>query len=123
MFVVERRKLWNRRNRFDSTEVVASALTEDQSFIDRIKDEIKIYKPYGFSKPDLKEGEILRVDRDIDNKDKLNWFRCSWYLKKEYLDGNYDKPVVTFVSEFDPDVYLDLLLNIDRWKKELAVEE
>lgn len=121
MYVVERRKLWKRRNRFDSTEVVTSALTEDQSFIDGIKEEIKIYKPYGFSKPDLKEGEILRVDRDIDNKDKLNWFRCSWYLK--HYSDDYDKPVVTFVSESDPDVYLDLLLNIDRWKKELAVEE
>lgn len=120
MYVVERRKFWKKRNRIESIEVVSSALTEDGSFRDRIKDEIEIYSPYGFSSPNLKEGEILRIDRDIDDKDELNWYKCSWYLWEHSLDY---EPYIFLASASQPDVYTDLLLDIDKWKKELAGKE
>lgn len=111
MYLLERRKINTKINKIlESIEVVRSEYIENEHFIDSIKSEIKQYMRYGFIEPDLKKSEILKLEFDDDVI--IKWILYDY--KEDY------EPFIFLAAASNIDEYTDLLLDINKWKKELA---
>lgn len=111
MYIVERRKeLKTKHKIFDSIEVASCDTIEDQQFIDDIKKEISTFIHYNFIEPDLKEGELLKVL--MDDGTTYRWIMFEY---KRDMD-----PFVFLASASDTDAFTDMVILVEKWKKEIA---
>ena len=92
--------------------MVKSAYVENEHFINAIKKEIYTFMHYGFNTPNLKNSEILKINLE----DGISY---KWII----LDFQDDyEPFVFLASTTQPDTFTDLILDIEKWKKEIAEE-
>ena len=109
MYIIERRKTSD-YILYESVEIVKAESIDDDTFIDNIKKEISTFMHYGFITPNLKNSEILKIRFE----DGIQYI---WILWDYQLDS---EPFVFQASAKHPDDFTDLILNIEKWKKEIA---
>lgn len=108
MYIIERRRTTSNFDDFESTEIVESAYIENEHFEQAIKREIDKFKQYGFIEPNLKEGEILRIEHG-----DLVYRWVMW----DYQDDM--APFMFLASASQPDDFTDTILNIRKWMKDI----
>ena len=111
MYIIERRKASDLKL-YESIEVVKSAYVENEHFINAIKKEISTFMYYGFNTPNLKNSEILKINLE----DGISYKWIIWDFQDDY------EPFVFLASTTQPDTFTDLILDIEKWKKEIAEE-
>ena len=111
MYIIERRKASDLKL-YESIEVVKSAYVENEHFINAIKKEISTFMYYGFNTPNLKNSEILKINLE----DGISYTWIIWDFQDDY------EPFVFLASTTQPDTFTDLILDIEKWKKEIAEE-
>lgn len=103
MYIIERRRTTSNFDDFESIEIVESAYIENEHFEQAIKKEIDKFKQYGFIEPNLKEGEILRIEHG-----DLVYRWVMW----DYQDDM--APFMFLASASQPDDFTDTILNIKK---------
>lgn len=111
MYIIERRKS-SKFKLYQSVEIVKSDDIENEHFKNAIKKEIATFMHYGFTDPDLKKSEILRINLEDD----ISYVWIMWDFQDDY------EPFIFLASATQLDEFTDTILNIEKWKKEIAEE-